>query len=60
MDLRSKKLLTLLEDDCTLTHAQLAAMCDTTEEDIALRIKSLTDEGILLAIRPWSTGKKPR
>ena len=51
MDLRSKKLLTLLEDDCTLTHAQLAAMCDTTEEDIALRIKSLTDEGILLGYK---------
>ena len=58
MDLRSKKLLTLLEDDCTLTHAQLAAMCDTTEEDIALRIKSLTDEGILLGYKAMVNWEK--
>lgn len=51
MDPRSKKLLTLLEDDCTLTHAQLAAMCDTTVEDIEMRIKSLTDEGVILGYK---------
>lgn len=37
MDQRSKKLLTLLENDCTLNHTELAAMCDTTVEDIDLR-----------------------
>ena len=50
MDQRSKKLLTLLENDCTLNHTELAAMCDTTVEDIDLRIKSLTEEGVILGL----------
>ena len=51
MDQRSNKLLKLLEKDCTMSQAQLAAMCDTTEEDIALRIKSLRDEGVILGYK---------
>ena len=58
MDPRSKKLLTLLEDDCTLTHAQLAAMCDTTVEDIDMRIKSLTEEGVILGYKAMVNWEK--
>lgn len=51
MDQRSNKLLKLLEKDCTLTPAQLAAMCDTNEEDVTQRIRSLTAEGVLLGYK---------
>lgn len=51
MDQRSNKLLKLLEQDCTYSPAQLAAMCDTTEEDVALRIESLKDEGVILGYK---------
>ena len=51
MDQRSNKLLKLLEQDCTMSRAQLAAMCDTTEEDIALRMESLRDEGVILGYK---------
>lgn len=51
MDQRSNKLLKLLETDCTLTIDQLSAMCDTTQEDIARRIDSLKEEGILLGYK---------
>jgi DNA-binding Lrp family transcriptional regulator len=51
MDPRTKKLLTLLESDCTLNRAQLAALCDTTEEDIDSRIKSLEEEGVILGYK---------
>ena len=34
-----KKLLQLLEDDCTLTHAQLASMSGLTEAEVAAAIK---------------------
>ena len=51
MDQRSNKLLKLLEKDCTMSQSQLAAMCDTTEVDIALRIKSLRDEGVILGYK---------
>ena len=51
MDQRSNKLLKLLEKDCTLTQAQLAAMCDTNEEDILQRIRALKDEGVLLSYK---------
>ena len=56
MDQRSNKLLKLLERNCTYDQAQLAAMCDTTEEDVALRIRSLEEEGVILgykAIIDW-------
>ena len=58
MDQRSKKLLTLLENDCTLNHTQLAAMCDTTVEDIDLRIKSLTEEGVILGYKAMINWEK--
>ena len=51
MDQRSNKLLKLLEKDCTLTTTQLAAMCNTTEEDISLRMETLADEGVLLGYK---------
>ena len=51
MDQRSNKLLKLLEKDCTLSPAQLAAMCDTTEEDVLLRVQSLRDEGVILGYK---------
>jgi DNA-binding Lrp family transcriptional regulator len=51
MDQRSKKLLKLLEKDCTLTQTQLAAMCDTTPEDVAERIAALTADGVLLGYK---------
>ena len=51
MDQISTKLLKLLESDCTLSIAQLAAMCDTTEDDIKERIAALKAEGILLGYK---------
>lgn len=51
MDQRSNKLLKLLEQDCTLSTAQLAAMCDTTEEDVTQRIRALSEEGVLLGYK---------
>ena len=51
MDQRSNKLLKLVEQDCTLTQAQLAAMCDTTEEDVALRLQSLKEENVILGYK---------
>ena len=51
MDQRSNRLLKLLEKDCTMSPAQLAAMCDTTEEDIIHRVESLRDEGVILGYK---------
>jgi len=51
MDSCSKKLLKLLEADCTYTPTQLAAACDTTEEEIARRVQTLKDEGIILGYK---------
>lgn len=51
-----KKLLQLLEDDCTLTHAQLAAMTDTTEAEVAAAIAKYEEENLILgykAIVDW-------
>lgn len=50
------KLLHLLEEDCTLTNAQLAAMADMTEEEVAHARKKLEDERLILgyqAIVDW-------
>lgn len=58
MDQRSKKLLKLLESDCTLNKSQLAAMCDTTEEDVELRTKSLCDEGVILGYKAMVNWEK--
>ena len=51
MDACDKKLIRLLEDDCTLSGAQLAAMCDTTEEDVARRVAALTADGVILGYK---------
>ena len=51
-----KQLLQLLEDDCTLTHAQLASMTGMTEQAVAEAIASYEEERILLgykAIVDW-------
>jgi DNA-binding Lrp family transcriptional regulator len=58
MDPRTKKLLTLLESDCTLNRAQLAALCGTTEEDIDSRIKSLEEEGVILGYKAMVNWEK--
>jgi DNA-binding Lrp family transcriptional regulator len=58
MDPRTKKLLALLESDCTLNRAQLAALCDTTEEDIERRIKSLEEEGVILGYKAMVNWEK--
>ena len=51
MDQCSMKLVKLLEADCTYTGAQLAALCDTTEEDIAARTAQLQADGIILGYK---------
>ena len=51
MDQFGIKLLRLLEADCTYTGAQLAALCDTTEEDVARRIAALKADGIILGYK---------
>ena len=51
MDQYSIRLLKLLENDCTLTGEQLAALCDTTEEDVAERIAQLRESGALLGYK---------
>ena len=51
-----KKLLQLLEDDCTLTHAQLASMSGLTEAEVAAAIKKYEEERVILgytAIVDW-------
>ena len=58
MDQRSTKLLKLLEEDCTLSAAQLAAMCETTEADVVLRIQSLKDEGVILGYKAMINWEK--
>ena len=51
-----KKLLQLLEDDCTLTQAQLASMADMPEAEVAAAIKKYEEDKIILgykAIVDW-------
>lgn len=50
------KLLRLLEEDCTLNHAQLAALTDSTEAEVAATIKACEDNREILgykAIVDW-------
>ena len=50
------KLLKLLEQDCTLTDAQLASMADMTEEEVRKAKKELEDDNLILgykAIVDW-------
>ena len=52
------KLLQLLEEDCTLTHEQLAAMADMTVEEVKAAVKKYEDEKVILgyqAIVDWNT-----
>lgn len=51
-----KKLLQLLEDDCTLTHAQLASMTGMTEAEVAAAIAEHEKDNVILgykAIVDW-------
>ena len=55
-----KKLLQLLEEDCTMSTAQLAALADMTEEETAAAIKKYKENGILLgnkAIINWDNSE---
>ena len=50
------KLLRLLEDDCTLSVAQLAAAAHMTEEEVKAEVKAMEDERVILgykAIVDW-------
>ena len=52
------KLLQLLEEDCTLTNEQLAAMADMTVEEVKAAIKKYEEEKVILgyqAIVDWNT-----
>lgn len=51
-----KKLLQLLEDDCTLTRAQLASMTGMSEEAVAAAIRKYEEDKVILgykAIVDW-------
>jgi DNA-binding Lrp family transcriptional regulator len=51
-----KKLLQLLEDDCTLTQAQLASLADLPEAEVAAAIAKYEEDRIILgykAIVDW-------
>jgi len=50
------KLLRLLEEDCTLTPAQLAAAADMTEDAVKAEIKAMEEDNVILgykAIVDW-------
>ena len=56
-----EKLLELLEQDCTMTTAQLAAAAGMTEEEVKSAIKKYEDERIVLgyqAIIDWDRVRK--
>ncbi|MBR2668051.1 MAG: Lrp/AsnC family transcriptional regulator [Oscillospiraceae bacterium] len=42
------KLLALLEQDCTLSTEQLAALCDRSEEEIRAAIEELEEQHVIL------------
>ena len=46
-----KDLLQLLEDDCTLTHAQLAAMTGMTEEEAAAAVAQYEKDHVILGYK---------
>ena len=43
-----KKLLQLLEDDCTLTHAQLASMTGMTEAEVTAAVEEYEKNNVIL------------
>ena len=50
------QLLRLLEKDCTLTNAQMAAMLGRTEEEVATAVKDYEEKGVILqykAVIDW-------
>ncbi len=47
----NKKLLQLLENDCTLTHAQLASLAGITEEEAAAEIKRAEEDKVILGYK---------
>ena len=52
------KLLQLLEEDCTLTNEQLAAMANMTVEEVKAAVKKYEEEKVILgyqAIVDWNT-----
>lgn len=52
----SKKLLSLLEEDCTYTVEQLASMADLSPEDVKQAIRAYEDDKVILgykAIVDW-------
>ena len=52
------KLLQLLEEDCTLTHEQLAAMANMTVEEVDAATKKYEEDKVILgyqAIVDWNT-----
>ena len=46
-----KDLLQLLEDDCTLTHAQLAAMTGMTEDEVAAAVAQYEKDRVILGYK---------
>jgi len=46
-----KKLLQLLEDDCTLTHAQLASLAGMTEAEVAAAIAQYEKDHVILGYK---------
>lgn len=55
---KATKLLRLLEDDCTLTHDQLAAMADMTVEEVKEAVRKYEEEKVILgykAIVDWDS-----
>ena len=46
-----KKLLQLLEDDCTLTRAQLASMTGMSEEEVAAAIRKYEEDKVILGYK---------
>ena len=53
-----KKLLQLLEEDCTLSHAQLASMIGKTEAEVAAAIEQYEKDRLILgykAIVDWDS-----
>ena len=46
-----KDLLHLLEDDSTLTHAQLAAMTGSTEDEVAAAVEQYERDHVILGYK---------
>ena len=46
-----KDLLQLLEDDCTLTHAQLAAMTGMAEDEVAAAVAQFEKDHVILGYK---------